>query len=720
MIIWLLHYMWHHDTDYAMLPPALQSNMDVPWELRMEEYPKLWQNSIYTTWKAGCPGVEVGLAMTFVSMNCREFDSSQVTLDIADTAAIWYPASRVDDVDDSDESTGEVAKDDDNEDDSNDDVDEDLHKTATEIATKTDDSGFRSDAEDGTRLEVISGPRTSWMGRVPSYSLKAPAVGSQSGMHMASHSGEVTGSSFDAFLKEHADGSGVGELMGGQALLQDYTMVAELKQLHELANKQVSIAHHFDTKFSNMAFALLQKIHEAFIGTGGITWKFIDDMATIALNFIQDTTAYETELSALDGMAFAAGLARIQGRIADLIKEASALKLTYEGAQKKFANILERVEKEVKEYLDTQSAVDCMTFMDESFDSLRKFSDAFNVLPFVLVVVGTAITHHLLLTSLQVNVSQFPLKIFFSPLMSDATVVLGQMALLSYVARQSVAVREGQAQLKPIPRTGTGEMDPTLESNHGSNVGLNPQKLKWDQVGLMLSKKDQLEAQSSKTPTPPVLPPDPPRGDTLPPPSPAKKNNTPKGQNAHPSGSVASLLAQFQQSQHSQSRNASPKSMPTKDTPAKDVPAKDTPKKDTPKKGEQMPAKKLLTPDESTEPPIKKQWTGSPSSDRGSETDHNKADKSKKKKKRKKKEPKSGPTMATDLETEETEEQQEKCRRARKWKAELQVLKDYCKSCNIFLHNLPEQGSGSHMGYWSPASQNLVQASSSSRLRHGG
>ena len=55
--------------------------------------------------------------------------------------------------------------------------------------------------------------------------------------------------------------------------------------------------------------------------------------------------------------------------------------------------------------------------------------------------------------------------------------------------------------------------------------------------------------------------------------------------------------------------------------------------------------------------------------------------------------------MATDSETEETEEQQEKCQRVRKWKAELQVLKDYCESHNIFLHNLPEQGGCSHMGY---------------------
>ena len=262
-------------------------------------------------------------------------------LDIADMAAIRYPVSRVDDIEDGDESTGEVAEDDSDEDDSNDeDVDEDLHKTATEIATKTDDSGFRSDAEDNTRLEVILGPRTSWMVKAPLYSLKAPAVGSQSIMHMVSHSEEATGSSFDAFLRECADRSGIGELMEDQALLWDYTTAAELKKLCALANEQVSIAPHFDVKFSDTAFALLQKIHEVFIGTGSITQKLIDDMAMIALNFIWDTTAYETELSASDGVAFMARLERIWGQIADLIKEASALKLTYEEAQKKFTGIL--------------------------------------------------------------------------------------------------------------------------------------------------------------------------------------------------------------------------------------------------------------------------------------------------------------------------------------------------------------------------------------------
>ena len=487
-----------------VLPPALQSNLDVPWDLRMEEYPKLWWNSIYTTWKAGSPGQEVSLAMTFVSTNHREFDSGRLALDIADGAAIRYPALKVDDDDNGNKSTGDVVEDDDDEDDSNDeDLDVDLHKMATEIANKTDDSSFRNGAEDNSRIEPISGPRTSWMGKVPLYSLKVPAVGSQSSMHMASHSKEVTGSSFDAFLKECANGSGMGELMGGQALLQDYTTVAELKQLCELAIKQVKIAHHFDAKFSDTVFTLLQKTHEAFIGTGGIAQKFVDDMATVALNFIWDVTTYVAELLALDSMVFTAGLACILERIADLIKEALTLELMYEGAQKKFAGILKQVGKEVEEYLDTQSTVDCTTFMDESFNSLHKFSDAFSVLPFIPFVVGMVITHHLLLTSLQVNVSHFPLKIFLLPPTSDAMEVSGQMALLSYVAQQSIAVQEGQAQLKPIPRTGTGEMDPTLESNHGSNAGLILQKLKLDKVGLTPPKKDQLEAQSSKTPTPP-------------------------------------------------------------------------------------------------------------------------------------------------------------------------------------------------------------------------
>ena len=290
MIIRLLHHMQHHDTDYAMMPPALRSNLDVPWDLCMEEYPKLWWNSIYTTWKAGFPGEEVGLAMTLVSTSCREFDSGQLMLDISDGAAIWYPASKVDNEDNNrDESTGDVAEDDDDEDDSDDDdLDGDLHKMVTEIANKTDDSGFCSGAEDNSKIKPLSSPGTTWTGKVPLYSLRALAVScsTQSSMHTESCSGEVSGASFDAFLNARTNGSGIGELMGGQALLQDYTTVAELKQLHELANEQVKITCRFDTKFSDKAFTLLRKTHEAFIGTSGIVQKFVDDMATAGLNFI--------------------------------------------------------------------------------------------------------------------------------------------------------------------------------------------------------------------------------------------------------------------------------------------------------------------------------------------------------------------------------------------------------------------------------------------------
>ena len=232
-------------------------------------------------------------------------------LDISDGAAIWYLALKVDDKgNDGNESTGDVAEDDNDEDDSDDDdLDGDLHKMVTEIANKTDDSGFCSGAEDNSKVEPLSSPRMTWMGKVPSYSLRALAVScsTQSSMHMAFCSREMSGASFDTFLNVCTDGSSIGELMGGQALLWDYTTVAELKQLRELANEQVKITHHFDTKFSDTAFTLLQKMQEAFIGTGGIAQKFIDDTATAGLNFIRDATAYEAELSALDGMAFAPG-----------------------------------------------------------------------------------------------------------------------------------------------------------------------------------------------------------------------------------------------------------------------------------------------------------------------------------------------------------------------------------------------------------------------------
>ena len=155
--------------------------------------------------------------------------------------------------------------------------------------------------------------------------------------------------------------------------------------------------------------------------TGRIVLKFVNNMATASLNFIRGATAYEEELSSSDGTVFAAGLTRIWNRIAKLIREASELEMVYEESQKKFAGVLKQIEEEVRKYLETQSAVDSTVFMDESFDNLQWYSSLFDILPFVPVVVGAAVTHHALLTSLRVNMSHFPLKIFLLPLESDAT-----------------------------------------------------------------------------------------------------------------------------------------------------------------------------------------------------------------------------------------------------------------------------------------------------------
>ena len=282
-------------------------------------------------------------------------------------------------------------------------------------------------------------------------------------MHTSSCNVEATGQSFDTFIKHRAAGSDVGDVMGGQALLQDFTTPQELESLRALANEQVAIARRFDTKFSNTVFTLLKKVHEAFIATGGIMQKFVDDMATASLNFICDATAYEEELSSSDSIVFVAGLTGIQNRIAELIRKASEFEMVYEESQKKFTGVLKQVEEEVGKYLKTQSMADSTVFMDESFDNLRQYLNSFNISPFVPVVVGTVVTHHALLTSLQVNMSHFPLKIFLSPLESDTTAVSGQMALLQYVTQQSIAIREGQVKIVLALRASTGDMDPTIK-----------------------------------------------------------------------------------------------------------------------------------------------------------------------------------------------------------------------------------------------------------------
>ena len=430
----------------------------------MEEYSKLWENEVFMMWKAGSPGVNVGLAMNFICTCCTEYNAQRMILDISDVTIIRYLVAQADE-EDAGNSTGEIP-DDDNDDDDDDDVDEDIQQTATEIGTKLDDSGFIGSGVRSIRIDALGGPRVKWMGEMPSYQMMAPAISSHSRMHTSSCNVEATGQSFDTFIKHCAAGSGIGDVMGSQALLRDFTTPQELESLRALANEQVAIARSFNTKFSNTAFTVLKKVHEAFIVTGGIAQKFVDDMATAGLNFIHDATAYEEELSSSDSVVFAASLTRIRNRIAELIREASELEVVYEESQKKFTGVMKQVEEEVGKYLETQATADSTVFMDESFDNLRQYSNSFNILPFIPVVVGMAVMHHALLTSLRVNVSHFPFKIFLSPLESDTTAASGQMALLQYMTQQSITIREGQAKIVLALRTGTGDMNPTIKSDH--------------------------------------------------------------------------------------------------------------------------------------------------------------------------------------------------------------------------------------------------------------
>ena len=438
MLIRVLHCIWHHNTDYTMMPPAFRTSLMLPWEIQMEEYSKLWENEVFMMWKAGSLGVDVGLAMNFIHTCRTEYNAQRMILDISDAMIICYLAAQVDE-EDAGDSTGEIPDNDDNDDD-DDDVDKNIQQTATEISTKSDDSGFHGSGVRNIRIDALTGPGVEWMREMPSYQMTAPAISSRSRMHTSSCNVEAAGQSFDTFIKHHAAGSGIGAVMGGQALLQDFTTQQELESLCALANQQVAIACHFNTKFSNTVFTLLKKVHKAFIATGGIIQKFVDDMATAGLNIICDATAYEEELSSSDGVVFVAGLARIQNRIIELIREGSELEVVYEESQKKFAGVLKQVEEEVGKYLETQSMVDSTVFMDKSFNNPRRYSNLFNISPFVPVVVGMAVMHHALLTSLRVNVSHFPLKIFLLPLESDATAVSGQMALLQYVTQQSITI----------------------------------------------------------------------------------------------------------------------------------------------------------------------------------------------------------------------------------------------------------------------------------------
>ena len=130
--------------------------------------------------------------------------------------------------------------------------------------------------------------------------------------------------------------------------------------------------------------------------------------------------------------------------------------------------------------------------------------------------------------------SHFPLKIFLSPLESDATVALGQMALLQYVTQQSIAIREGRAKIVPALRAGTGDTNPTIELDH-SYTAPRSQRPKLEQWEIMPCIQDKKEAHSSKDlgPPPPPLPP-------------AEEPHILKGRDTCMSGWMAALIMQFQ------------------------------------------------------------------------------------------------------------------------------------------------------------------------------
>ena len=220
LFIWLLHNMWWHYVEYAIMPPALWSSVSMPWDLRMEDFLKLWQNSICITWKQGFPGEDVGLAMTLVATCHMEFNTKQMVLDLSDKAIIKYLALKVDDNEVDGNNDTSMAGDGESKDDSSDsdDINDDLQQTVLDVANKTDDSGFRSGANKHPKIKVLPGTGTHWTDMAPSYSLGAPARSSSflSSSHAATQSEKTTGVSFDKYV-QHATGrfGSVGKLMGG-------------------------------------------------------------------------------------------------------------------------------------------------------------------------------------------------------------------------------------------------------------------------------------------------------------------------------------------------------------------------------------------------------------------------------------------------------------------------------------------------------------------------
>ena len=183
--------------------------------------PQLWENEVFMMWRAGSLGVNVSLAMNFIGTCHEECDAQRIILDVSIATIIRYPAAQVDEEDVGNSTREILDNDDDNDED--DDVDKDIQQMAAEIGTKSDDSCFHGSGAGGTRIEALTGPGVELMGDTPSYEVTAPAISSCSGMHTASCNVEAAGQSFDTFIKDHAAGSGVGDVMGSQALLQDFT-----------------------------------------------------------------------------------------------------------------------------------------------------------------------------------------------------------------------------------------------------------------------------------------------------------------------------------------------------------------------------------------------------------------------------------------------------------------------------------------------------------------
>ena len=275
------------------------------------------------------------------------------------------------------------------------------------------------------------------------------------------------GTSFDQYVQRTAQRSGVSKVIGSQALLKDHTSPAELEELQKLANEQLAIACCFDTKFSNTVFTFLQKTQQAFMGTG-------DSKEVHRLHGYGWIKFYQGHHGIWNRALFLGGLGGDIWRGTEGIQWLSCTsRLGGEGVPRQ------------------ATTADCTVFMDESFQSLHGFSDTFNVWPFIPVIVVMAITHHLLLTSLRVNVSYIPMQIYLSPLMSDATAALGQMVLQRYVAQQSIAIQEKQSQSKPVPGVNRGKPNSTLESEDELMI---PDKARHDilheKPDLTPSKKD--------------------------------------------------------------------------------------------------------------------------------------------------------------------------------------------------------------------------------------